>query len=312
MASLSIPSLPTLVQRYLAHRQSLGFVLEVEHRSLPQLARFHERAAPGAPLQTSLILEWVVQPGTGSSTYYAKRLMSARGFAKYCAALDPRVQVPDYRLIGPWYRRVAPHLYSTEEIRTLMQRARALPTFRSPLRPHTYETFIGLVACTGMRLREAMRLQLGDVDLEAGTIRVGRCKFSPERLLPLHASTVRALRRYREARWRMHPFGEMFFVGRSGRPLRRTCVEHTFRELRQGIKGNGARPAPRIHDLRHTFASRHIATWNREGAPVAHRLLLLSRYLGHQRFDDTWWYVSADTSVLRQAEARFRQYQTSA
>jgi integrase len=311
MAPLSPPSLQVLVQRYLAHRRSLGFILEVEHRSLPQLARFHECAAPGAPLQTSLILDWVVQPGTGSSAYYAKRLMSARGFARYCAALDPRVQIPDYRLIGPWYQRAAPHIYSAEQIRTLMLRARALPTFRSPLRPQTYETLLGLVACTGMRLREAIRLQLGDVDLHAGMIRVGRCKFSPERVLPIEASTVAALGRYREARCRMHPFGLMFFVGRSGKPLQRTCVQQTFRELCQGIEGNGARSKPRIHDLRHTFASRHIANWNREKAPVAHRLLLLSRYLGHQRFADTWWYVSADPSLLRPAESRFRRYQTS-
>lgn len=300
-------SLPRLVRRYLEHRRRLGFILEVEHRSLPQLARFHERMAPGQPLNTALILKWVVQPGTGSSSYYAKRLMSARGFAKFCAAIDPRVQVPDYRLIGPWYQRLRPHIYSEEEIRSMMLRARALSTFRSPLRPLTYETFIGLVACTGMRLREAMQLRLADIDFDAGTIRVGRCKFSPERVLPLHPTTVAALRRYRDARWRMHPFGEMFFVGRSGRPLRRTRVQFNFRQLRIGITANGARPSSRIHDLRHTFATRHIARWSRDRAPVTHRLFLLSRYLGHRNLGDTWWYVSADESMLRRAGSCFER-----
>lgn len=301
------PSLSVLVRQYLAHRRKLGFVLEVEHRSLPQLARFHERIAPGQPLNTSVILKWVVQPGTGSAAYYAKRLMSARGLARYCAALDPRVQVPDYRLVGPWYRRQRPHIYSEAEIRSMMLQARALPTFRSPLRPLTYETLIGLVACTGMRLREVIQLRLEDVDLDSGTVRVGRCKFSPERVLPLHPTTVTALQRYRRARWSMHPFGEMFFVGRSGRPLRRTCVEANFRLARSGSKANRARPSPRLHDLRHTFATRHIARWSRDRAPVTHRLFLLSRYLGHRDFSDTWWYVSADLAMLRRAGAAFAQ-----
>jgi integrase len=65
---------------------------------------------------------------------------------------------------------------------------------------------------------------------------------------------------------------------------------------------------PRIHDLRHTFATRHIARWNREGAPVAHRLLLLSRYLGHQNLNDTWWYISADPAMLRLAAERFEHF----
>lgn len=303
-----IPPLTLLVRQYLAHRRRLGFILEVEHRSLPKLARFHQRVAPGKPLQTSVILKWAVQPGTGSSTYYAKRLMSARGLAKYCAAIDPRVQVPDYRLIGPWYRRAPPHIYSDDEIRLLMRGARALPTFRSPLRPQTYETFIGLIACTGMRLREAMELRLTDVDFDGGMVRVRRCKFSPERMLPLHATTMVALRRYRDLRWRMHPFGEMFFVGRAGRPLRRTCVQHTFRALRVGITPNGARPAVRVHDLRHTFATRQIARWSRDRAPVTHRLFLLSRYLGHRDFRDTWWYISADEKMLRHAGARFEDF----
>ena len=297
-----------LVRRYLSHRRKLGFILEAEHRSLPRLARFHERAAPGQPLRTSLILKWAVQPGTGSRTYYVKRLASARGFAKYCAALDARVQIPDYRLLGPWFERKAPHIYSLDEIRLMMQQARALPTFRSPLRPLTYEALVGLIACTGLRLREALRLRLDDVDLDHSTLRVARCKYSPERVLPLHHSAVRALSRYRDARCRMHPFGEMFFVGRSGRPLCRSRVEENFRTIRRGVVPNGARPAPRIHDLRHTFATRHIAKWHYEAAPVAHRLLLLSRYLGHRSFGDTWWYISADPATLRQAASRFEQF----
>ncbi len=303
-----MPSLPILVQRYLAHRRQLGFSLDREYLLLPKLARFHQEVAPRQPLQTAVILQWAVQPGTGCRTYYVKRLAMARSFARYCAVFDPRVQVPDYRLLGRGYERIVPHIYSSGEIRLILRRARALPTYRSPLRPLTCETLFGLIACTGLRVREAMRLGLADIDLDRGTLRVARSKFSPERVLPLHPSTVRALLRYRDARWQRHPFGERFFVGRSGRPLTCTRVHFDFCLLARGLVSNGARPLPRIHDLRHTFATRHIARWNREGAPVAHRLLLLSRYLGHQNLNDTWWYISADPAMLRLAAERFEHF----
>lgn len=302
-------SLLTHVHRYLIHRRRLGFVLGREQLLLPKLARFHAAAAPGRPLQVAVILRWAVQPGTGNRSYYVKRLAMARSFARYCAALDPRVQVPDCRLLGDGYRRKAPHLYSSAEIRWLLRRARELPTYRSPLRPLTYETLLGLIACTGLRIREAMRLQLDDVDFARGTLHVARAKFSPDRLLPLHPSTLAALSRCHEARCRKHPIGGYFFLGRAGRPLECSGVHKTFRDLAQGLAANGAHPLPRIHDLRHTFASRHVARWSREAAPVMHRLLLLSRYLGHRQLRDTWWYVTTDADSLRVAAQRFERFE---
>lgn len=307
-----MPSLLTLVRQYLAHRRRLGFILGNPHRMLPQFARFHQRLAPGKPLTVDIILKWVVQPGTGSRNYYVSRLGMVRAFASYCAVLDPRVQVPDYRLLGRGFLRVRPHIYSSAEIRLILRRARQLPTYRSPLRPLTYETLVGFIACTGVRLNEAIRLRLDDVDLERGTLRVPRCKFSPERVLPLHPSTVLALRRYRAARVQKYPFGEHFFVGRAARCLKQTQVHDTFRTLVQGLVPNGERPRLRLYDLRHTFATTHIAQWNRESAPVTHRLLLLSRYLGHQNFRDTWWYVSAAPTMFRVASKRFEQFRGGA
>lgn len=305
----------SLLQRvgdYLAHRRKLGFALAKDHCALPRFARFHQAAAPGRPLQTALILKWAVLPATGSRNYYVKRLAMVRSFAKYCAALDPRTQVPDYRLLGRGYERVVPHIYSADEIRLLLRRARTLTTYRFPLRPLTYETLFGLIACTGLRSCEAFRLRATDFDSVAGTLRVSPTKFSPERILPLHPSTQRALRRYLLARQRGQLTGEWLFINPHGDRLCDATARETFRTLSVGIVSNGARALPRIYDLRHTFATRHIAKWSRQAAPVAHRLLLLSRYLGHQNFSDTWWYVSADPVTLRSAAARFERFQRGA
>ncbi len=304
-----MPSLLQHVRDYLKHRRALGFILRVDHRQLPKLARFHERIAPGQPLRTVLILKWAVQPNTGSRNYYVKRLAMARSFARYCAALEPRTQVPDHRLLGRGYLKCVPHIYSTSEIQLLLRRARRLSTRRFPQRPITFETLLGLIACTGMRLNEALRLDCEDFDFTAGTIRVPRSKFSPERILPLHPSTLRAIRRYLRVRSAAQIFGAHFFFNRFGGRLADTTVHRMFRDIACPIACTGALPRPRIHDLRHTFATNHISRWNRQAAPVAHRLLLLSRYLGHQSFRDTWWYVSADPATLRDAAARFQRFQ---
>ena len=296
------------VEAYLRHRRRLGFKLDREGYLLRLYARYHDQVAPRTPLNIQLILDWVKQPSGARRSYFARRLRAVRGFALYCAALDQRTQVPDYHLVGPMMDRRAPHIYSKAEVRLILQRAARLPTFRSQLRPKTYVCLLGLIACTGMRVNEAMRLSLADFNDAAGTLRVPASKLSPQRLVPLHPSTVEQLCQYRDHRLRFYPFGDRFFLGRAGRPLKRTDVHRTFREVCDGIRSNGARALPRIHDFRHTFATEHVGRWSREAAPLTHRLLLLSRYLGHQNFNDTWWYVSAQPATLQAAADRFEQY----
>ena len=270
-------------------------------------AQFADRIAGGEPLTTTLALAWATLPSGSTPLYHAKRLEALRGFAHYCAALDPRVEVPPGRMLGPAHRRIAPHIYSPRQIALLMRRAGALPPTGS-LRPQTFVTLIGLLACTGLRVIEARRLRPEDFDAEAGTLKIARTKSSPERVLPLHPSTVRAMMRYQDARHRHWPLAQSFFVGTHGRALSDAAMYSTFRELTRDIVGNGARARPRLYDLRHTFATRMIARWSRGAAPVAHHLVLLSRYLGHQTFPATYWYVSADPSAMTSVAAQFQRY----
>lgn len=180
--------------------------------------------------------------------------------------------------------------------------------------PHTYETVIGLLACTGMRPAEALQLRRADFDAPNGTLRIPAVKSSPARILPLHPSTVAALRRYLDHRLQLCPTGEYFFAGAFGRRLSRTAFSQTMRILFRGLRGNGGRRQVRPYDLRHTFATKLVAQWSREEAPLDHRLLRLSSYLGHAYFSHTWWYVSGQSAALRAAARRldaFRQQSTT-
>lgn len=296
-----------LVRRYIAHRRRLGYLLR-EATRLFDFARFADRVAPRQPLTAALALQWATRTPSQRRATHAGRLGMVRGFARYCAALDPRTEIPAVHLLGPTYRRIRPHIFTARQLGLILRRAGKLPTRHSPLHPMTYETLIGLLACTGLRPGEALRLRVDDFDAAGAQLRIAPCKSSPERMIPLHASTVQALERYRRVRRRLFPLGDDLFVGATGRPLSARRTERVFRRLTCGLAVNGERRHPRLVDFRHAFASSWIARWSREAKPVSHYLSRLARFLGHHDFTSTWWYVASDPKALAAAADSFRRF----
>jgi integrase len=300
-------SMEKLARRYLAHRRGFGYRLRAEGYELIAFARFLDRTASGQPLSTNLALQWSKRQPAQPVTI-ANRLSMIRGLARFCATLDSRTQIPPSHLIPYRNHRRAPHIFSDADLHLILRRTMELRSWRTKLRPLTYRTFIGLLVCAGLRPSEALRLREGDFNASAGTLRVSAVKCSPSRTLPLHPSTVKALQRYQNIRRSHYPLASHFFVGPMGRPLQLSAAEWNFRRLVRGIPSNGSRPGPRLYDLRHRFASQWIARWSRQSVPLAHRLVLLSRYLGHRHFHDTYWYVQPQSSALKKAAVRFENY----
>lgn len=300
-------SMRHLARRYVAHRQMLGYKMTDAGR-VAAFAGFMDRVAPGQPLTAARALEWVTADPTRKLTTQVGLLSTLRGFARYCLALDPRTQIPPAGVLGRGYGRSRPHIYTAAQVRLILRRACALTTHYGPLHPLTYETFIGLMACTGIRSGEARRLKLADFDPRAAQLRIAPFKASPERTIPLHPTAVGALGAYAALRRRCFPFTDSFLVGVTGRPLATSPTEVVFNRLVAGIASNGDFPRPRMNDFRHTFASRWIAEWSLQAKPVSHYLLLLARYLGHKNFASTWWYVTSDPRSLRAAADTFRRF----
>lgn len=296
-----------LVRRYLAHRRSFGYILGAEGYDLPAFARFLDRNAPGKPLSTKLALQWVEQRSVKPVTK-AHRLSAIRGFARFCASLDPRTQIPPHHLIHYRERGSTPHIFTDAQLRLILRSTKNLRPWQTDLRPITYFTLIGLLASSGIRPSEALRLRDQDFNAAKGTLQVPAVKRSPGRILPLHTSTVRALQKYQSARRARYPSNTNFFVGPFGRPLQMSAADWTFARLVRGIPSNGSWPRPRLYDLRHRFATKWIARWSIQSVPLAHHLVLLSRYLGHRHFHDTYWYVQPEISALKKAAARFDRY----
>src|SRR5207245_11533611 len=131
-----------------------------------------------------------------------QRLSVVRGFTRYLQVHDPRTEVPSTDLLPARFRRRVPHLYSDAEIRALMGAAR---TFSSPLRAATYETLIGLLAVTGLRIGEAVGLDRDDVDTGGALLVVRHGKNDRSRQLPLHPTTAHALGAYAQRRRELCP-----------------------------------------------------------------------------------------------------------
>jgi len=304
----STDSMKALARRYLTHRRDFGYGLISQRFDLAAFARFADRIAPGKPLTVSLALRWA-RRGAVEPVTVANRLSVVRGFARFCAVLDPRTQVPPKRLTQGLVRRRAPHIFTDAQVKLILRRTQTLPPWRtSPLRSITYRTLIGLIICTGLRLGEALRLRVEDFDAVAGTIRVPAVKCSPVRVLPLHPSTVRALKRYQNQRSAQFPAATRFFVGPLGQPVCKDSADRTFRRLARGIPCNGARHNVRFYDLRHTLATKLITRWSRQSVPLSHRLVMLSRFLGHKYFHHTYWYVQHQRAALQAAAVRFECY----
>lgn len=295
------------VEEYLSARRQLGYELHTEGRQLQRFARFADRLGHEGPVTNELAFRWATLPDQADPLYRARRLDLIRRFARHRALLDPRTEVPPEGALGPSYRRPAPYIYSTAEICALLKAAGRLGPSNG-LRPHTYTTLFGLLACTGLRISEALRLTRADVDLKTGILRIGRTKFHKSRLVPVHATTTRALRDYTLHRERYLPCSEepSFFLTERGTGLKYHKTLLVFLQLREtlGWNGDSSRP-PRIHDLRHTFAVRTLLRWYQTNACIGNKIATLATYLGHVKVTDTYWYLSAVPELMAAAAARF-------
>jgi integrase len=234
-----------------------------------------------------------------------------RGFARHLKALDPDTQIPPLGLLPHRCRQVRPYLYSDADIAALLAATRAVP---SPQRAATYETLLGLLAVTGMRLGEVVRLDRDHVDFDEGIVTIWNSKFQKSRAVPLHPTTVEALRRYARLRDRCcpHPKTPSFFLSTTGTRLSSDAIHRVFPRLVLSARlEHSGRRRPRPHDLRHSFAVRTLLGWYRAGVNVDAHMPLLSTYLGHSHPESTYWYLSAVPELLFLASERLEQAEES-
>jgi len=283
---------------YLAVRRTLGFKLKNASYLLPKFVAHLEQTG-ATRVTTELALAWAREPAE-NPIQWSERLKAVRGFARHLQSLDPGSEVPPVYVLPARRSRSAPYLYSASDIAQLMQATRLL---RPLMRAATYETLIGLLACTGLRVGEAIRLDRDDLDVQNGLLIVRESKFGKSRGVALHPSTIAALQTYTHLRDQAAPHSPSpsFFVSMRQTRLCYRTINGTFVGLVKQAKirplsANGGQV--RLHDLRHSFAVRTLLEWYRAGVDVQAKLPVLSTYLGHIDPKSTYWYLSAAPELL--------------
>ena len=298
------------VQEYVRMRRDLGFKLHEAGKGLLDFVKFMEWHRASYITQ-ALALVWAQQPSQAQPAHWARRLSFVRGFAQYRSATDPRTQIPAQGLLPFQPKRARPYLYSDAEIHRLLSAALKMPCRyeRGKLRPWVYYCLFGLLSVSGLRLGEARNLELQDVDLQAGVLTIRGAKFGKTRLVPLHRSTCHVLAKYiyrRNRHWGHRPVSSHLFVSSSGHRLDGADIHRTFYALSRQIslRGPSDSHGPRLHDMRHRFATYTLVRWYQSNQDPERKLPLLSAYLGHVHVADTQWYLSGSPELMREAMRR--------
>lgn len=296
--------------------RAIGHRYDTQAASLLRFDRFLQgRSDLTDQPPAALLRQWEAECPTLNHAWECQRV--GRSLAKAWQRIGLRIELPKTdrylsRQLVQQQRR--PYVYTPEEVRHLLDTARAFPSPRSPLRPLCAYTMIVLGYCAGLRLGELVRLDLDDVHLEAGEIAVRETKFFKSRTLPLTDSVTLALREYLGARRRAGASQEgssgLFWSEREAARYSRATTQWLLTEIlrRAGLKPEKGRVGPRIHDLRHAMVVNRMLEWYREGINPQARLPYLATYLGHKDINSTLVYLTVTQELLQQASERFRAF----
>lgn len=296
---------------YLTDRRQLGFALDRSGSLTLAFSRFADAEGHVGPLTADIVLRWAKEKAARADPFtWAKRVAVLRPFARYLSECEPATAFPEGSPFGRSHRRLAPHIYSPSEIRALLAAAKRLP---GRLTPATYEMLFGLLASTGLRISEALRLRVGDTDAEQALLTVRHAKFQRSRLVPLHPTTADVLKKYLRTRAKhgaMDRDAALFLCERTGDSLAYGSVRWTFGCLAAelGFAARGGHAVVRIHDLRHSFICRRLMLWQEHGTDIENAMVALSTYVGHVDVGDTYWYLEAVPDLMAIAGGRFEAF----
>lgn len=305
------PMAPRL-QTFCEMRRALGRDAYADYKILRYLDGYLlEVLRPGQPITREIVEGWITSMAHLSVGTRVNRLALLRQFCRYLSHFDPRTCLISRQSL-PHRTRHAPYIFTRSQVRTIMARARRIGPPGS-LRPMLLATLIGVLAATGLRIGEALKLTLADVDLTRRVLLIRQTKFNKSRHVPISASTACALSVFLSQRlaagFPTVPTVPVF-VNPEGHAYSQARICSLFLEILRtsGLRGPMGTRGPRLHDFRHTFAVQRLVTWYRQGALLTAKLPLLSTYLGHTTLTGTEVYLQATAELLEEAGQRFYRH----
>lgn len=297
------------VATYVGYKQSLGMRFATQARMLKSFSKNMgsievDRIGPESVRafldgNGPMTRNWHCKFGTLKGFY---RFSLARGYVSSVPLPSTEPRCP---------QTFTPYIYSEDEIKRLLQAAASRASCR--IDALTSRTMLLLLYAAGLRISEALNLNLADVDLTDRVLYIRRSKFYKTRLVPIGTDLTKVLREYTQRRYKRSPLDPdaPFLLTSSGKRVLRAGAEQAFSWMRSQAKvhrHDGERYQPRLHDLRHTAAVTRLVRWYREGVDVQYLLPQLATYLGHVHISGTQCYLSMTPELLQQASARFEQF----
>lgn len=303
-------SLHTSVRDYLTMRRALGFKLQRHEAHLLHFVAYMQRHR-ARRITGKWMVRWVRGNPSTDPSYQGLRFAAVRSFAIYHSTVDPRTEVPPADLMPRTQSRNRFYLYSDEEIQCLLAETLKPRVGATSISRWVRYTLFGLLSVTGLRIGEALRLNVADVDLDRGILTIRDSKFGKSRLVPLHPSTQTALRLYLQRRndyFHRRDIEPFFVSRRATRMLHGDAWKSLVRLSRKiGLRGPSDRRGPRLHDFRHRAAVQAMLHCYRSGADPERRMPALSTYLGHGDLRHTYWYLHQNPALMRQAVGRLER-----
>ena len=305
-----------VIDQFIAWRQVHGAKFEAQEDILKLFLKRVDREVGCDAVTSAQVRAFLA--GQGPLTQYrAMKYSVLSGFYRYAISrgyathspLPARESEPKVPASAP------PYVYTPDELRRLFSKIDVSRRHARKLDAHTFRTLLLLLYGAGLRLGEAMRLAITDVDLTDAVLTVRDSKFYKTRIVPVAPQLAGALRAYAVHRSEMPAAvdgrASIFLANRDGTPLAKRTVQNAFAGLLRsaGIRGaDDTRLSPRLHSLRHALALNRLTSWYRQGADVQRLLPVLSTYLGHKDLTGTQVYLSMTPELLQQASLRFERY----
>jgi integrase/recombinase XerD len=259
-------------------------------------------------IKSDQVADWLA--GSGVITlFYHRKLSALRGLYRFALARDYTTTSP-LPMTAPQNVQVfVPYIYSLDEIRRLLDATAGRE--RCNLSSPTCRTLLLLLYGSGLRISEAIGLNIGDVDLQDGILLIRESKFYKTRLMPVGADLKKILVQYAIQRHTTSVPDTPFLLTQRKRRLSCGAAEHAFRQFciqARVRRDDHSRYQPRLQDLRHAFAVSRLVSWYREGADVQRLLPQLATYLGHVHIAATQHYLTMTPELLREASQRFEHF----
>lgn len=305
-----------LIEQYVAFRRSLGERCMTNARVLHAFGRAIGPAADVVEVHAEQVGAFLAGRGPVTSAWHVKYNALA-SFFRYAVSRGYTTSAPLPIVLPKRPPAFVPYIYSRDELRRLLDAAERYQRNRSLTDPVTVRTILLTLYTTGLRVREVVGLNRGDVELDNALFTVRATKFFKSRVVPFGPDLVRVLRDYASSR---HPTLDRrshapFFTTKRGARVNQATLVGCFQRIRKHAdvrRFDGARYQPRLHDLRHAFAVHRLTTWYRQGADVQKLLPILSVYMGHAHIAATQVYLTMTSELLGEAGRRFEQYAVGA